>query len=64
MTQRYETLTPDDIVMIHFSGFMEEDPPWCKEMRYDPEDDENHCTEDGLRCEDCLRAWLEEEVTA
>ena len=68
MTQRYETLSPDDIIRIckEWSDYStEEDLSWCRGVRYAPEDDEYYCMlEEDLTCADCLRRWLEEEVTA
>lgn len=67
MTQRYETLTPDDIIRIckEWSDYStEEDLSWCKGVRFDPEDMEYYCmSEEDLTCEDCLRRWLEEEIS-
>ena len=64
MTQRYQTLTPDDIINIRWSSYSEEVLPWCKSERYDPKVDEYVCPDLGIRCDDCMRRWLEEEVEA
>lgn len=63
--KRYETLTPDDIIRIYYEweGIMYEGPAWCRKSTYNEVLDIYTCDhEEDLRCEDCLRRWLEEEV--
>lgn len=62
--RRYETLTPDDVLRIcdEWADLSAKDPGWCK-SKYDEAKDECICP-DTQDCEECLRKWLEEEVTA
>lgn len=62
--RRYETLTPDDVLRIcdEWADLSAKDPDWCK-AEYNEADDNWICP-GCLICDDCLREWLEEEVTA
>lgn len=63
--KRYETLTPDDIIRIYYEweSIMYEGPAWCRKSTYNESLSIYTCDhEEDLRCEDCLRRWLEEEV--
>ena len=63
--RRYETLSPDDILRIcdGWADLTTQDPEWCK-SEYNEELDQWDCPEGSGTCDDCLRKWLEEEVTA
>lgn len=61
--KRYQTLTPEDIVTIvtEWEDLTGDPQQWCKDVCYDTFLDVYVCPSDK-KCEDCLRAWLEEEV--
>lgn len=63
--KRYQTLTPEDVVAIakDWADLEGEGPQWCKDVAYDQFLDAYICPPD-INCEDCLKAWLEEEVDA
>lgn len=72
MTQRYQTLTPDDVLAILRAAVncAIQDPPWCTIEIPDEPRSLARCKRFGTRCvvtlceEECLKAWLEEEVEA
>ena len=67
--KRYETLMPDDVLAILRAAYIPggQDPPWCtiENTRRSPV---FRCKRFGTNCadtlceEECLKAWLEEEV--
>ena len=60
--RRYQTLTPEDIVTIVTEWeVLGGAPQWCKDVGYDQFLDAYVCPSDK-KCEDCLTAWLEEEI--
>ena len=65
MTQRYQTLKPEDIVTIvaKWEDLAEDDLPWCtaQGIYYGGSLGAYTCPP-YMQCKDCLKAWLEEEV--
>lgn len=72
MTQRYQTLKPDDVLAILRAAFDYgvQDLPWCTIEETDDPRSFGRCKRFGTSCadtlceEECLKAWLEEEVEA
>lgn len=67
MTRRYQILKPDDILdIVRAESDPFRNPPWCT-IESDSIDDAV-CKRFGTSCadtlceEECLKAWLEEEV--
>ena len=62
MTQRYEMLTPDDIISMVYQDDWSYDPPYCKVTTLNNGKDYAYICPEGATCRNCLKAWLEEEV--
>jgi len=61
--KRYQALTPEDVVTIakDWADDVGEGPQWCKGVAYDQFLNAYTCPPE-FNCEDCLKAWLEEEI--